>query len=144
MDSGSEYKIVVGVDGSSSSKAAFRWAVQHAVLTDGVVQAVLAWQYPAFIRWEGGVLSPEDFEDPARKLLAETVETTVDRLDKELVVRQDVVHEHSVTALLHAARNADLLVLGTHRSRGRLRIRHGSVSRRCARHSQCSVILIRA
>ncbi|MDR7304372.1 universal stress protein [Haloactinomyces albus] len=143
MDSGSEYTIVVGVDGSPSSKAAFHWAVQHAKLTDGVVRAVIAWQYPAFARWEGGILIPEDFELPARQILADTIETTVDRFDRRLVVRQDVVHDHSVTALLDAARNADLLVLGSHRGRGLLRIRCGSVSRRCARRSQCSVVLIR-
>lgn len=147
MDNGSEYTseytIVVGVDGSPSSQAAFHWAVQHAKLTNGVVQAVIAWQYPAFARWEGGMLVAEDFEVPARNILADTVETTIDRFDRKLVVRQDVVHDHSVAALLHAARDADLLVLGSHRDRGLRRIRRGSVSRRCARRSQCSVVLVR-
>ncbi|RCW38774.1 nucleotide-binding universal stress UspA family protein [Halopolyspora algeriensis] len=144
MDSGSEYRIVVGVDGSPSSQAAFHWAVQHAELTEGVVQAVLAWQYPAFSRWEGGILVPEDFEGPARKILADTVEATVGRLDGKPVVHQDVVHSSSVPALLRAARNADLLVLGSHRGRGFFRRWCGSVSRRCARRSQCSVVIIRA
>ncbi len=143
MDSYSEYTILVGVDGSSPSKAAIRWAVQHAKLTDGVVRALIAWEYPAFARWESDFLSPEEFAEPAREVLAVTVESTVEASDRKLVVRQDVVHEHSARALLDAAEHADLLVLGSHRRRGRFRMRHGSVSRVCVRRSQCSVVLVR-
>lgn len=144
MNSGSEYRIVVGVDGSPSSEAAFHWAVQHAELTEGVVQAVIAWQYPAFSQWEGGILEPEDFEAPARKILAETVESAVDRVSAQPMIRQDVVHSSRVSALLRAARGADLLVLGSRHNHGFLRRWRGSVSHRCARRSQCSVIIIRA
>ena len=39
-------RVVVGVDGSPSSRAALRWAVNHAALNDGTVDAVMARQVP--------------------------------------------------------------------------------------------------
>ena len=45
MSAGST-KIVVGVDGSPSSRAALRWAVRQAALTGGTVDAIMAWHVP--------------------------------------------------------------------------------------------------
>jgi signal transduction histidine kinase len=42
-------KIVVGVDGSTSSKGALRWAVRQAELTASAVEAVTAWEYPEIL-----------------------------------------------------------------------------------------------
>jgi hypothetical protein len=44
---GQERRIVVGVDGSDSSKAALRWAIRQAKLTGSSVEAVTSWRYPA-------------------------------------------------------------------------------------------------
>ncbi|WP_161790189.1 universal stress protein, partial [Streptacidiphilus carbonis] len=41
-------RIVVGVDGSDSSKQALRWALRQAELTGGVLEAVTAWDLPQF------------------------------------------------------------------------------------------------
>src|SRR6202142_4410993 len=45
----SDDRIVVGVDGSASSKAALAWAVRQADLTGGTVEAVVAWHYPVAV-----------------------------------------------------------------------------------------------
>ncbi len=37
------YRVVVGVDGSPSSRQALRWDVRKAYLTGGTVDAVIAW-----------------------------------------------------------------------------------------------------
>ncbi|MFI6657679.1 universal stress protein [Streptomyces sp. NPDC050523] len=39
-------RIVVGVDGSESSKLALRWAARQAELTHAVVEAVATWNIP--------------------------------------------------------------------------------------------------
>jgi nucleotide-binding universal stress UspA family protein len=39
-------RIVVGVDGFESSKAALRWAIHQAKLTGAVVEAITTWQIP--------------------------------------------------------------------------------------------------
>ena len=41
-----EHRMVVGVDGSESSKAALRWALRQGRLTGAVVEAVTAWEFP--------------------------------------------------------------------------------------------------
>jgi hypothetical protein len=44
-------RIVVGLDGSAPSKAALAWAISQAKLTGAVVEAVIAWESPAFVRY---------------------------------------------------------------------------------------------
>jgi nucleotide-binding universal stress UspA family protein len=39
--------IVVGVDGSSSSRQALRWAAEQALLHGAVLRPIMAWDYPA-------------------------------------------------------------------------------------------------
>ena len=41
-----EQRIVAGVDGSPSSRAALAWAIQQAELTGATVEAVIAWHWP--------------------------------------------------------------------------------------------------
>ena len=46
-------RTVVGVDGSPSSRTALRWAVRQANLTNGTVDAVIAWEIPMVIQSYG-------------------------------------------------------------------------------------------
>jgi len=65
-------RIVVGVDGFESSKAALRWAIHQAKLTGAVVDAVTTWHIPP-----GSGLVPAadmpDYEDDARIVLTEAI-----------------------------------------------------------------------
>ena len=45
---GRRASIVVGVDGSDSSKEALRWAAKQAELTGATLEAIVAWHYPTF------------------------------------------------------------------------------------------------
>ena len=45
-------RIVVGVDGSDSSRAALRWAMQHAREAGARVEAVIAWRHPTTYDWQ--------------------------------------------------------------------------------------------
>jgi len=42
-------RIVVGVDGSPSSRAALRWAVRQAGMTGSSIEVVAAWGFPVYI-----------------------------------------------------------------------------------------------
>lgn len=75
-------QIVVGVDGSLSSKAVLRWALRQAELTGSAIRAVIAWPYPAMV---GGyapapvsLMDSNDSEDIAAKQLSETIAEVVD------------------------------------------------------------------
>jgi nucleotide-binding universal stress UspA family protein len=139
-------RIVVGVDGSPTSKAALRWAIHQADLTGSTVDAVLAWEYPAAIAGFGWapvpVTSDAAFETLADKTLAETVSEAAGP-DPAVPINPVVVNGYPAAVLLHAAEGADLLVVG---SRGHSEFTNallGSVSQNCAHHAKCPVVIIR-
>jgi hypothetical protein len=64
---GQERWIVVSLDGSGSkSKAALRWVIRQAKLTESSVEAVTAWCYPAAYGLTCGTEATFDFEASSR------------------------------------------------------------------------------
>ena len=140
-------RIVAGVDGSPSSVAALRWAVQQARLTGGTVDAVLAWQVPLTITGYGWAPVPLDLEDAGyegeAKQILENAIGQVTGPDDDPLVRSVVVHGPAAPALIDASAHADLLVVGCRGHGGFGDIMLGSVSQHCARHAHCPVVIIR-
>jgi nucleotide-binding universal stress UspA family protein len=66
-------RIVVGVDGSSSSAKALRWAVGQAKLTGADIEAVTVWSYPADYGLAPINDGAADFEGDAGKVLFEAL-----------------------------------------------------------------------
>ena len=62
-------RIVVGVDGSSHSEEALRWALGQARLTGQAVEAVISWRIPAVGVDGAGVLMAIDWEGDATSAL---------------------------------------------------------------------------
>ncbi len=143
---GDTSRIVVGVDGSAASRAAFRWAVRQAELTGATVQAMTAWQYPVA---SGGyawapvsVLDSTDLQEAAEKTLADEVSEVVgSRTD--ITVRPEAVEGNPAQVLLEAAADADLLVVGSRGHGGFASALLGSVSQHCVHHANCPVVIIR-
>lgn len=143
-------RIVAGVDGSPSSTEALRWAVRQAELTGGVVDAIIAWQYPfaasgigaGGLGWAPAVgLDDTDYADLAARSLSACVSAV--SLPPSVKVREIVLHGHPAQVLLDAAKDADLLVVG---SRGHGEFADaliGSVSTRCVHHARCPVVVVR-
>lgn len=140
-------RIVVGLDGSPGSRAALRWAIRQAELTDSSVEAVIAWQFPAGAAGFGmAPVLPEnlmvDYEELATKQLQSAIADTVDptcRVPLTLTVREGA----AAAALLDAADGADLLVVGSRGHGGFAGMLLGSVSQHCTRHARCPVAIIR-
>ncbi|MCI2416475.1 universal stress protein [Saccharopolyspora sp. K220] len=143
MNSGTQKKIVVGVDGSESSKCALRWALKQAALTGAVVQAVTSWEFPAFYSWEGGPMPPDDFEQAAQKSLDDTVDEIELEPGPAVPIQRELTHAHAAQALLDAAADADLLVVGSRGHGSFYGALLGSVSQRCAQHANCPVVIVR-
>ena len=134
-------RIVVGVDGSDSAQAALRWAVRQARLAGGRVEAVIAWHYPAAYGWEPAGIDV-DFEGDAQRVLAEAL-SAVTTPEPDVPVRPLVTEGYPADVLLHAAKGADLLVLG-HRGHGAVASALlGSVSLHCVLHAHCPVLVLR-
>ena len=107
-------RIVVGVDGSPSSRAALRWAVNQAKLTGATVDAVIAWHIPASMTgygWTAPMVPDISFEDVAKQTLEETIAEVVGSGEVPRV-RSLVCHGIAAQVLLEASADADLLVVG--------------------------------
>jgi nucleotide-binding universal stress UspA family protein len=137
-------RIVVGVDGSPASEQALHWAVDYAKAVGGTIDAIAAWEYPAFYGW-GGTRVPEDVYNPeelAGKTLAESVVKVVGD-DPGVRINQSVMPGNAAGALLQAAKGAALLVVGSRGRGGFSGVLLGSVSRHLTEHAPCPVVVVR-
>ncbi|ASU78475.1 universal stress protein [Actinopolyspora erythraea] len=139
-----ENRIVVGIDGSAPSLAALDWALGQAELTGAVVEAVTAWEYPAFYSWEGGAVPPREFENAASVTVEDAVDAAVDRRGTPPRVRTHVKQGDSTQVLLDTAEDAELLVVGSRGHGGFVGALLGSVSHRCTHHARCPVVIVHA
>src|ERR1035441_9031948 len=141
MNSAERPRIVVGVDGFESSKAALRWAIHQAKLTGAVVEAVTAWQIPA-----GTGLVPmadmPDYQDDARTVLAEAI-TEMCTTDTEVEIRPQVVHGGAAQVLVDEAEGAELLVVGCRGHGGLAESLLVSFGQFCVHHAPCPVVIMR-
>ena len=134
-------RIVVGVDGFESSKAALRWAIHQAKLTGAAVEAVTTWQVPP-----GSGLVPvadmPDYQDDARIVLTEAI-AEMCTIDTEVEVRPRVVQGRAGPVLVAAADGADLLVVGCQGHGGLTEALLGSVGQYCVHQAPCPVVIMR-
>lgn len=137
--------IVVGFDDSEASREAVRWAVAEADLRGCGVRAVVVDQpgpQQARTGWIGSAL-PGDLAEWYRKYATSPVRVGQ---AEEGLPGIEVLHRtgHAPDVLVELSEAAQLLVLGT-RGRGQLLDAVlGSVSRHCARHAHCPVVVIPA
>jgi nucleotide-binding universal stress UspA family protein len=134
-------KIVVGVDGSPGSREALRFAVEEARLRDATLVAVFAWSIPFIADVPSGLL-PEllaDFREDAANVLDEAI-AEVDASGVE--VERVVAERPAGGALVDAAKDAELLVVGSRGRGGFKGLLLGSVSQQCAHHASCPVVIV--
>jgi nucleotide-binding universal stress UspA family protein len=134
-------RIVVGVDKSDSARAALAWAVRQAGLTGAEVDAVAAWQPVTQFGWA----PPMDLPGP-REAAEAAVGEAIDGVRPDalgVVIRPVVVRDNPARALLDAAKDADLLVVGSRGHSGFTEALLGSVGQHCVHHAQCPVVVVR-
>jgi nucleotide-binding universal stress UspA family protein len=145
-------RIVVGVDGSDGSRRALAWAADEARLRKWVVVAIHAYTIPPLLLAPdalGGIPAApitdpgliERLEEAAEKLLAEEIEQ-VDSDD--LTIEGRVVSGPAADALIQAAHEADLVVVGTRGLGGFRELLLGSVSHQVAHYSPRPVVIVPA
>jgi nucleotide-binding universal stress UspA family protein len=133
------FRVVVGVDGSAHGEAALRWALAEAEAHHGEVVAVFAWQQP-FISIPGA-FDRQELEQAAKDFLVSTVSAIAPSPKVPLLPL--VAEGDPAEALVVAADEADLLVVGT---RGRSPFMGsvlGAVGLRCAAGANCPVTLVK-
>jgi nucleotide-binding universal stress UspA family protein len=135
--------IVVGVDGSDSSVSALRWALREARLRGARVRVVHAWSYPQVSTYhEAAHVLSVPFADEAAALLDRVVEDAAPDAGG-VEIEKKVVESEPAPALLEAARDASMLVVGSRGLGGFSGLLLGSVSQQCAHHATCALVIVR-
>ena len=137
--------IVVGVDGSEGSKRALRWACDAAGREDdATVIAIATWSYPVAgaSPWMAGYDMPIDLAEPTTDVLNEAVATVTAAGFPADRITTRVVCGSAASTLIDAAKDADLLVVGSRGLGGFAGLLLGSVSHQIAAHAPCPVVVV--
>ena len=70
-------RVVVGIDGSESSKEALRWAMRQANATGSSVEAIMAWELPTTYAFGAPMPTAYDFAPNCERALHEVVQEVV-------------------------------------------------------------------
>lgn len=136
-------QVVVGVDGSEHAQRALARAALEAAARQARLVVVGAWRItdPDLLAPFTGMRMPpmDDVEAQARARVDHAVATTLGAA-ADLTV--SIVHDTPVDALIAAAGQADLLVVGTRGLGAFDRMLMGSVSTACLHHSPCPVQIV--
>ncbi|WP_304454652.1 universal stress protein [Nocardiopsis sp. YSL2] len=147
-------RVLVGVDGSATSRAAAEWAFSTADVRGSVLRAVTVhrggpwWRFgaledPSWTRTDEERKTEEAAaEKEARRILSESI--AQERANRPRVRVEEVVATgHPVEALCATASDCDLMVVGSRGRGGFAGMLLGSVSRNVISHSPCPVAIIR-
>jgi nucleotide-binding universal stress UspA family protein len=136
-------RVVVGVDGSETSRRALQWAVREARLRNATVEAVHAWSMPnvgeLYVPVSDGAVT--NMERASAELLAEAV-STVDAEGLPGPIVQTVMCGSGGAVLIDAAAEADLVVVGSRGLGGFKGLLLGSVGHQVTHHAACPVVVI--
>ncbi len=139
-------EIIVGVDGSDSSRTAVRWAARTASARGSQLRAVAAWQYPARAATPVGpaeLLAPDDMDQQTRQDLAALIREELEAAADGVIL--DVGRGPAATVLRDIAdrTDADMLVLGARGLGGFAGLLLGSVSQQCVEYGRCPIVVLR-
>jgi nucleotide-binding universal stress UspA family protein len=140
-------KVVVGVDGSDSSRRALRFALNHALATGSQVMVVNSWEVPlpadeASLAADAQSLHEEVFDRQSEEVVAGVLAEVIDDRTQDLDISAVRMQADPVEALLKAGEDADLVVVGS-RGRGGVRgLVMGSTSQGVLHHARGPVAVL--
>lgn len=132
--------VVVGVDGSASSRQAVDWAVEEATRRNLPLHLLCAW-HSDYAAETVAPLVPS-MEDDSRSIV-ETAAAHAKAVSPGLDVSTSIVHAQAASALIAVSRHADTVVVG---SRGVAAVTEallGSTSMQLAAYASCPVVVVR-
>ena len=132
-------RIVVGIDGSDSAQRALRWAIDEARRRGATLEVVHAWRRIPVTDYFVNEPEPGGSARYARALLDKAVEAED---TTGITVERKLVPGTGAYGLLHEAKGADLLVVGSRGRGGFSGLLLGSVSHQAAHHAPCPVVII--
>lgn len=137
--------IVVGVDGSPSSRKALTWAAAEAGSHGAEVLVVNVWEH-TLLPPAGSVSVSEHYvPDPSQRTTDDLLQVIKEELgdDPPVSVRATVKQGRPAKVLIDESANADLLVVGQRGHGGFAGLVLGSVSQHVAAYAKCPVTVVR-
>lgn len=134
--------MVVGVDGSTGSLAALRFALEEGLARGATVQVVTSWLLGPPMR---ETITDEAYAEEAasaQRLQDAAIYAATRDLAETPVISRLVVHDVGGATLIDAARDAAMLVVGSGRKSVLARAFLGSVSEFCVRHASVPVVVV--
>jgi nucleotide-binding universal stress UspA family protein len=141
-------RIVVGVDGSETSRHALHWAAHEAEAHQAELHVVHAWDVAAVGAGVGiapgrrAAAAPEGQHEAAEQFVNQIVEEELGA-DAPTAIRKSIARGGAASVLLEASRGAELLVVGSRGLGGFRGLLLGSVSSKMAHHASCPVVIVR-
>ena len=139
-------RIVVGVDGSSHSVDALRWALHQALSTGAGVEVVACWTSPsAAYAYAYAPMPDVDLATPMAEAAEAAIALAVASVEGAGAVplTMHLVGGDPASVLLGSAEGADLLVVAS-RGHGTVAgLLLGSVGLHCVTHATCPVLVVR-
>jgi nucleotide-binding universal stress UspA family protein len=134
------FRILVGVDGSPSGGRALDWAIGEAQRGHRSLHLVTAWMFPMAVGY-AFTTTVHEVRQAALDVLDHAV-AHVAEVAPDVAVSSEAVEQAPAPALVAAAQDADLLVVGSRGQGGFEGLLVGSVSQYCTRHASCSVVVV--
>ena len=134
--------VVVGVDGSDSSRAALQWAADYAARVSAPVELLITWHYPVAYGTVPMVGIESDFEEMAGKIVSEMA-AEAQASHPGVAFSTKVMAGPAAPALIREAEGARLLVVGSRGHGAFAGMLLGSVSIHCVHHARCPVAVVR-
>jgi nucleotide-binding universal stress UspA family protein len=132
-------RIVVGVDRSESAQRALRWAIDEARRREATLEVVHAWRRIPISDY----LVNEPEPGGSARFAQAVLDQAVDAEDTTgVTVERKLVPGTGAYALIHEAKGAAMLVMGSRGRGGFSGLLLGSVTQQAAHHAPCPVVII--
>jgi nucleotide-binding universal stress UspA family protein len=138
--------IIVGVDGSDSSRVALQWAYDEAAHHAASLTVLASWHAPSLPVSPPAAALEEGYETLPRRnamaLLDELV-TALDDRSPAVDVRTSIEEGSPAEVLIERSKGCDLVVVGSRGHGGFAGMLLGSVSQHLVAHAHCPVVVVR-
>ena len=145
MSTSGTVTVVVGVDGSDHAERALAWAIEEAKLRGARLHAVTAWHASMDYGSPGYAPTAATTIEGSLRDVAHGIATAAAEQARAAGVEAEAtVHQgQAVVALIDAAADAELLVVGSRGHGGFAGLLLGSVGAQSAQHAACPVVIVR-
>lgn len=139
-------RMLVGVDGSPTSRTALEWAAEEAIRHGSELTVLTAWlPTPPPLAGTSSTLpthGESDARQAAEQLLMEAIRDVLGE-DPLILVRPQIEEGNAAKLLIDHSGDVDLLVVGSRGHGGFAGLLLGSVSQHVAAHAKCTVVVVR-